>query len=183
MTEPAGHQEPEEPEELAPDGPTQLVESPEGELQERLSTGTATLLLAWLIGIGAASALLAAWIFSATLLDQRMGLGDLFSGTGYYIGLFGAAGPTVLWLTGRAQGHSFGWFAWTAAKIGLAMIGSIIVVAALGAVMLGAALSTDSVLAAAVLIGLTLVLSVLWALATWSADRYIARARVEGEKR
>ena len=34
--------------------------------------------------------------------------------------------------------------------------------------------------AGSALIGLTLVLSMLWALATWSADRYIARARVEG---
>lgn len=164
---------------LPEDGPTQLVESGDGEFEERLSTGTATLLLVWLIGIGAGSSLLAAWLFSDLLLGQRLTLGDLFSGTGLYISLFGAAGPTVLWLSGRAQDHGLGWFMATAAKIGLAMIGSIIAVGALGAVMLGSALTRDSVVGAAVLIGLTLVISVVWALATWSADRYIARARVE----
>jgi hypothetical protein len=174
---------PEEVEHLAPDGPTQLVEGAEGELEERLSTGTATLLLVWLIGIGAASALLAVWVFAELLLGHRLGLGDLFGATGFYVGLFGAAGPTILWLTGRAQGHSLPWFALTAAKIGFAMIGSIILVGGLGALMLGASFSGDSLVAAAVLVGLTLVLSALWALATWSADRYIARARVlEGER-
>ena len=53
--------DPERPPDLAPDGPTELVEGSDGELVERLSAGTATLLLVWLIGTGAASALLAAW--------------------------------------------------------------------------------------------------------------------------
>ena len=101
---------PNEPPELAPDGPTELVEGADGELVERLSAGTATLLLIWLIGTGAASALLAAWIFAAMILGQRLGADDLFSSTGFYVALFGASGPTLLWLTGRAQGHSLGWF-------------------------------------------------------------------------
>jgi hypothetical protein len=170
--------EPTEPPELPADGPTELVEAGDGELVERLSAGTATLLLAWLIGIGAGSALLAAWIFAAVLLEQRLGLGELFSGTGFYVALFGASGPTILWLAGRAQEHGLGWFLLTAAKIGLAMIGSIIAVGALGVLILGGGLTSDSLLAAGVLMGLTLVLSVLWAVATWLADRTIARARV-----
>lgn len=168
------------PPDLAEDGPTELVEGRDGELEERLSTGTATVLLVWLIGIGAGSSLLAAWLFSDLLLGQRLHFGDLLSGTGLYISLFGAAGPTVLWLSGRAQDHSLGWFLLTAAKIGLAMIGSIIAVGALGALMLGSAMSGDTAIAAGVLAALTLAISVLWALATWSADRYIARARIEG---
>jgi hypothetical protein len=168
------------PPQLPEDGPTELVEGRDGELVERLSTGTATLLLVWLVGIGAGSSLLAAWIFAATLLGQHLGVGDLFSGTGFYIALFGAAGPTILWLTGRAQDHSLAWFAWTAAKMGVAMIGSLIVIGGLGIVMLGGSLGRDSFVGAAALLGLILVISVIWALATWSADRYIARARVEG---
>ena len=96
------------PPDLAPDGPTELVEGNDGELVERLSAGTATLLLVWLIGTGAASALLAAWIFAALVLDRRLGAADLFSSIGFYVALFGASGPTLLWLTGRAQGHSLG---------------------------------------------------------------------------
>ncbi|HEX6138901.1 MAG TPA: hypothetical protein VF013_00370 [Candidatus Limnocylindria bacterium] len=162
------------------DGPTELVEGRDGELVERLSTGTATLLLAWLIGIGAASALLAAWIFSALFLDERLGLDDLFSGVGFYVALFGAAGPTILWLSGRAQSHGLGWFLLTAAKIGLAEIGGTLLIAVLGILMLGGGFGGAALPAALLLIGLTGVLSVLWALAVWSADRYIARARVEG---
>jgi hypothetical protein len=33
--------------------------------------------------------------------------------------------------------------------------------------------------AVGLLLGLTMAMSVLWAFATWSADRYIARARVD----
>jgi len=172
---PGGERTPNLPE----DGPTELVEGKDGELEERLSAGTATLLLAWLIGIGAGSALLAAWLFSAVLLEQRLGIDDLLSGTGLYVGLFGAAGPTILWLTGRAQDHSLGWFVVTAAKMGVAMIGSIIAVAGLGVLILGGGLTADSLVGAAVLIAVTLVLSILWALATWAADRFIAGARVE----
>jgi hypothetical protein len=173
--------EPGPPANLPEDGPTELAEGRDGELVERLSTGTATLLLVWLMGIGAASALLAAWLFAAVVLEQRLGLDDLFSGVGFYVALFGAAGPTLLWLTGRAQGHSLAWFAWTGAKIGMVMIGGTIAIGVLGVLMLGGGIGPAAVPGALSLIGLTLVLSVLWALATWSADRYIARARVESE--
>lgn len=171
----------EPPPQLSGDGPTELAEGRDGELVERLSTGTATLLLTWLVGIGAASALLAAWAFSALFLDERLGLDDLFSGVGFYVALFGAAGPTILWLTGRAQGHSLAWFGWTAAKIGFVMIGGTVAIGAAGILMLGGRFGGGALPAVLVLIGLTLVLSILWALAVWSADRYIARARVEGE--
>src|SRR5512132_3344486 len=80
------------PPELPPDGPTELVEGSDGELVERLSTGTATLLLVWLVGTGAATALLAAWLFAAVVLRQRLGVGELFSSLGLYIAVFGAAG-------------------------------------------------------------------------------------------
>ena len=169
----------EEPPELAPDGPTEMVEGTDGELVERLSAGTATLLLAWLIGTGAASALLAAWFFAFLVLDRRPGPDVLFSSTGFYVALFGASGPTLLWLTGRAQGHSLGWYLWTAAKIGLAMIGSILVVIVVGLLVVGAAIGSGFLPASGILLGLTLLLSVLWALVTWSADQYIARVRVE----
>jgi hypothetical protein len=167
------------PPDRAPNGPTELVEGNDGELVERLSAGTATMLLAWLIGTGAASALLAAWIFAALVLDRRLGAADLFSSIGFYVALFGASGPTLLWLTGRAQGHSLGWFAWTAAKIGVAMIGSILLVVGLGLLMVGAGIGPGFLPVSAILVGLTLLLSMLWALVTWSADRYIARERVE----
>jgi hypothetical protein len=160
-----------------------MVEGSDGEVVERLSTGTATLLLAWLIGTGAASALLAAWLLAALVLDQRLGPGQLFSSLGLYVALFGASGPTLLWLTGRAQGHSLGWFGLTAAKIGLTMIGSILGVITLGLLLLGVTIGARFVPLAAVLVGVTLILSALWAVVTWSADRYIARARVEGSER
>jgi hypothetical protein len=173
----------EEPPQLPPDGPTELVEGSDGELVERLSTGTATLLLAWLLGTGAASALLAAWILAAVVLRQRLGADQLFSSLGLYIALFGASGPTLLWLTGRAQGHSLGWFGLTAAKIGLAMIGSIIALFVVGPLVMGVSIGPGFLPLAAILVGVTLVLSGLWALVTWSADRYIARARVEDTNR
>jgi hypothetical protein len=169
------------PPKLAEDSPTELVETDKGELVERLSGGTATMLLVWLIGIGAGSALLAAWIFAEVVAKQRLGIGALFSGFGLYVGLFGASGPTVLWLAGRAQGHSLKWFAWTAAKMGLVMIGIVIVAAVFGILVLGGGINGGHLALALVLIAITLVLSFIWALATWSADRYIAHARIEGE--
>jgi hypothetical protein len=161
-------------------GPTELVEGQDGELVERLATGTATLLLIWLVGVGACSSLLAAWIFAAVILGQRLGLDDLLSGTGFYVALFGASGPTVLWLAGRAQDRSLGWFLLTAAKIGLAMLGGSVLIVILGSLLLGSSIGPGALPAAALLVGLTLAMAVLWALATWSADRYIARARVLG---
>ena len=61
------------PPQLAEDSPTELVEADDGELIERLSGATATVLLVWLIGVGASSALLAAWIFADAVLGQLAG--------------------------------------------------------------------------------------------------------------
>jgi hypothetical protein len=169
------------PPKLAEDSPTELVETDDGELMERLSGGTATMLLVWLIGIGAGSTLLAAWLFAAVVLGQHLRIGALFSGFGLYVGLFGAAGPTVLWLAGRAQDHTLVWFAWTSAKIGLLMIAIVIAVTAVGILILGGGFGSGTPQVAAELVAITLLLSLVWALATWSADRYIARARIEGE--
>jgi hypothetical protein len=168
---------------LPPDGPTELVEGSNGEMVERLSTGTATLLLAWLLGTGAASALLAAWLLAALVLDERLGPDQLFSSLGLYVALFGASGPTLLWLTGRARDHSLAWFGLTAAKIGLVMIGSIIALFLLGPLVMGVSIGPGFLPLSAILVGVTLILSALWAVVTWSADRYIARARVEGADR
>ena len=173
------------PEDLPPhlpeDGPTRLVEGTDGELVERLSGGTATLLLVWLLGVGAGSALLAAWLLAALVLRVRLGTEHLFGAPGLYVSLYGATGPTVLWLTGRAQGRSLGWFVVTAAKIGLVMAGILVGGLLLVTVVMGAALGGGALRVTVGVFGFTLVASVLWALATWSADRYIASARVVSE--
>ena len=169
---------------LPEDGPTRLVEGTDGELVERLSGGTATLLLVWLVGVGALSALLAAWLLAALILSVRLGTEHLFGAPGLYVSLYGATGPTVLWLTGRAQSRSLGWFMVTAAKIGLVMAGILIGGLLLVVVVMGAALGGGAVPVTLAVFAFTLALSVLWALATWSADRYIASARVipEGDQ-
>ena len=172
----------EPPPQLPEDGPTKLVEGNDGELVERLSGGTATLLLVWLIGIGAGSALLAAWLLAALLLKVRLGSEHLFGAPGLYVSLYGASGPTVLWLTGRAQGHSLGWFILTAAKIGLVMAAILIGGLLLVTVVMGAVLGGGAVRLTLAVFGFTLAVSVVWALATWSADRYIASARIESER-
>ncbi len=166
---------------LPDDGPTRLVEGNDGELVERLSGGTATLLLVWLIGIGAGSALLGAWLLAALVMDMRLGPEHLFGAPGFYVSLYGASGPTILWLTGRAQGHSLGWFVVTAGKIGLVMAAVVIGGLVLVGLVMGAVLESDSLSVMAGLASLTLIVSVLWALATWAADRYIAGARVVSE--
>jgi hypothetical protein len=161
------------------DGPTELVEDDRGELVERLSGGTATLLLLWLIGVGALSTLLAAWAFIWFVTGERLGAGALFGGFGFYTALAGAAGPCVLWLAGRAQGHSLGWFAWTAAKIGLVMVGFVVlVVLAITLVMANSLPGIGAVQIGALMAVLAVILSQVWAVATWAADRWIARARV-----
>jgi cation transporter-like permease len=162
------------------DGPTELVEGAEGELVERLSGGTATLLLVWLIGVGALSTLLAAWTFVWAVTGQRLGVDALFGGFGFYTALAGAAGPCILWLAGRAQGHRLGWFAWTAAKIALVMV-AIIAVLILGAtvIMAGTLPGAGAVVAATVLAIGAVLLAQVWAVATWAADRWIARARLD----
>jgi len=161
------------------DGPTELVEGPEGELIERLSGGTATLLLVWLIGVGALSTLLAAWVFVWIVTGERLGVGALFGGFGLYTALAGAAGPCVLWLAGRAQGHSLGWFAWTAAKIGLVMVVLVaMAVLAITVIMAGVLPGIGAVQVGGLMALMAVILSQVWALATWAADRWIARARV-----
>ena len=161
-------------------GPTELVETEGGELVERLSGATATLLLIWLIGIGALSTLLAAWIFIWIVTGERLGVGALFSGFGFYTSLAGAAGPCVLWLTGRAQGHSLGWFAVTAVKIALVMVAVILAVVLLSTLVMTGLIPGPGVLPAiGLMVLMAIVLALIWALATWAADRWIARARVQ----
>jgi len=161
------------------DGPTELVEDERGELVERLSGGTATLLLVWLIGVGGLTALLAAWLYVWIVSGERLGAGALFGGFGFYVAVAGASGPCILWLTGRAQNHSLGWFVLTAAKIGLVMAAILLVVVSAAALLLvGAVPGVGALLAAALLVAFTLILSLVWAVAVWAADRYIARARV-----
>jgi hypothetical protein len=171
--------EPSEPDrEPNPDGPTELVETDDGELVERLSFGTATLLLVWLIMVGAGTALLAAWAIAAVFLDQRLGPGDLFGEFGFYVALYGATGPTVLWLTGRAQNHGWQWFVVTAIRIGLFMSVLTFLFGGLVTLVLGNGITVGiAILGLAVLVA-TLLISVLWGLATWAADRWIAQARV-----
>jgi hypothetical protein len=162
------------------DGPTEVVETESGELIERLSGGTATLLLIWLIGVGALSTLLAAWLFVWFVSGQRLGMEELFGGFGIYTALAGAAGPCVLWLAGRAQGHSLGWFMLTAAKIALVMMGLVLVFIFGAALVMGGAIPGPGALlgAAALAVG-AVILAQVWAVATWAADRWIARARLE----
>jgi hypothetical protein len=164
------------------DGPTELVETDEGELVERLSGGTATLLLAWLIGVGGLSTLLAAWLFIWAVTGERLGPGALFGGFGIYTSLAGASGPCVLWLTGRAQGHGIGWFMLTAGKIALVMLGAILfLIFAATLVMAGVLVGPGALPAVGLMVAMTLVLSQIWAVATWAADRWIARARVSAD--
>ena len=169
------------PPQLPEDGPTRLVEGSDGELVERLSGGTATLLLVWLIGVGAGSALLAAWLLAVLVLRVRLGTEHLFGAPGLYVSLYGATGPTVLWLTGRAQSRSLGWFMLTAAKIGLVMAAILIGGLVLVVLVMGATLGGGALVVSIAVFGFTLAASVLWALATWSADRYIAGARIVSE--
>jgi hypothetical protein len=169
------------PPSLPDDGPTRLVEGTDGELVERLSGGTATLLLVWLIGVGAGTALLGAWLLAVLVLRVRLGAAELFGAPGLYVALFGASGPTVLWLAGRAQGRSLGWFLLTAAKIGLVMDGILLGGVLLVSAVMGVAFGGGAPLVATALVASTLVVSVVWALATWSADRYIAGARIAEE--
>lgn len=166
---------------LAVDSPTEMVEDERGELFERLSGSTATILLVWLIGVGALSTLLAGWLLVWAATGEQLGVDALIGGFGFYVALAGASGPCILWLTGRAQGHTFAWFAVTAAKIALTMVAIVIVMIAIAAVVLGGSLpSTGALAAAGLMVGMALVLSLVWAAATWSADRWIARARIRG---
>lgn len=161
------------------DGPTEVVETEEGELVERLSGGTATILLIWLIGVGALSTLLAVGTFVWVLSGRGLGLDVLFGGFGIYTSLAGAAGPCVLWLAGRAQGHTLGWFMQKAAKIALVMLAVVLLMVLLAAlIMAGAVPGPGALLLIGLAVAIVLVLSQVWAIATWAADRWIARARI-----
>jgi hypothetical protein len=170
--------EPEPDREPNPDGPTELVETDDGELVERLSFGTATLLLVWLFIVGAGTALLAAWGIAALVLGQRLGPAQLFGEFGFYVALYGATGPTVLWLTGRAQGHGWPWFVATAIRIGLFMSGLTIAFGALVTLVLGNGITVGIAILGLTVLLATFLISILWGLATWAADRWIAQARV-----
>jgi len=162
------------------DGPTEVVETDDGELVERLSGGTATLLLTWLIGVGALTTLLGAWIYVWLVTGERLGIGALFGGFGVYTAVAGAAGPCVLWLTGRAQNHGLAWFLVTSAKIALVMLGVVLLFILLAAaVMAGAIPGAPAIVAAVLMALLAIPLSAIWAVATWAADRWIARARLD----
>jgi hypothetical protein len=166
------------PPDLPPDGPTELVENERGELVERLSSGTATLLLIWLVGVGGLSTLFAAWLFVWLVSGERLGVDALFGGFGLYTGLAGAAGPCVLWLTGRAQGHRLAWFVFTAAKIGLVMIAIVVGVVLVATLVLAGRLPSPGAAAAVgLMVAMALPLTAVWGLATWGADRWIAGAR------
>ncbi|MDQ3880218.1 MAG: hypothetical protein M3295_03975 [Chloroflexota bacterium] len=166
---------------LADDGPTELVETDAGGYVERLATGTATLLLVWLIGTGAGSALLVFWAATALVFGRRLGIAELFSAIGFYVAIYGASGPVLLWLAGRAQGHSLPWFLVTAMKIGGLMAASLLALGVLGSVVVGAGMGDGALAVTGILLGGTLALALVWSLATWSADWYIARARVRTE--
>lgn len=167
------------PPDLPPGGPTELVEDERGELVERLSSGTATLLLIWLMGIGALSTLLAAWLYVWGVVGVRLGIGALFGGFGLYTAFGGAAGPCILWLTGRAQGHTLGWFLRTAIKIAWAMVVILLAVIFLATLLLSGGLpSLTAIAAGGVMAAAAVPLAASWGLATWAADRWIARARV-----
>lgn len=172
--------DPQPPPQLPPGGPTELVEDERGEMLERLSGGTATTLLVWLVGVGALSTLLAAWLFVWIVTGERLGIGALFGGFGIYTSFAGAAGPCVLWLAGRAQGHSLGWFMLTAAKIALLMVAIVVAVILIATVVLaGTVPSLAAAGAALIMAAMAVMLSQVWAGATWGADRWIARARVK----
>jgi hypothetical protein len=161
-----------------PEGPTEVVETDSGELVERLSAGTATLLLVWLVIIGAGTALLGAWLVALLVLGERLGPGALIGDFGFYVALYGVTGPTVLWLSGRAQGHTARWFVWTAIRIGLFMSVLTILFGGLVILVLGRGFTGGHVVLAVAVLAMTLGISVIWGVAVWAADRWIAQARI-----
>jgi hypothetical protein len=176
--DPAPAPEPGPEPEPNPEGPTEVVETDSGELVERLSTGTATLLLVWLVMIGAGTALLGAWLIALVVLGERLGADELLSEFGFYVALYGAIGPTTLWLSGRAQEHGVRWFVLTALRIGLFMSILTIVFGATATFMLGRGIGPGVIPLAVAVLVVTLAASVLWGLGTWAADHWIAQARV-----
>src|SRR5438105_5125381 len=174
MTGPEGSPTPDGP--IAPDGPTKLEPNEKGELVERLSGGTATLLLVWLIGIGAATALLAVWLLVYLLSGTRLGIDALFGGPGFYTALAGASGPCVLWLAGRAQGHGLGWFVLTAVKLGLVMLAILLAFVGVSMPVFGFLPGPGAPVAAVTALVLPPIAAVSWGLVAWPAGRYSAPA-------
>jgi hypothetical protein len=130
------------------------------------------------VGIGALSGLLGVWFYVWLISGQRLGIGALFGGPGLYTAIAGGSGPCILWLAGRAQGRSLAWFMWTSAKIGLLMIGVVLVGVVMIALISGVLPGIGILILALIAAAFSLLISVIWALATWAADRYIARARI-----
>ena len=113
-----------------------------------------------------------------TMSFLKLGIDALFGGPGLYTALAGAAGPCVLWLAGRAQGHDLRWFLITSAKIGLVMLGTVLVFFLVSMLIFGFLPGPGAPTAAVAALVLTLVATLIWGFATWSADRYIAEARL-----
>ena len=67
---------------------------------------------------------------------------------------------------------------WTAVRIGLFMSVLTIVFGSMVTVVLGAGITTGHLILGVSVLVATLVMSVLWGLAVWAADRWIAQARV-----
>ena len=95
---------------------------------------------------------------------ERLGLDALFGGFGLYTSLAGAAGPCVLWLAGRAQGHSLGWFMRTAAQIALVMVVLVLVfVFGVAIVMSGAVPGAGALLGAVAMAAGAVLFAKVWA--------------------
>jgi hypothetical protein len=69
----------------------------------------------------------------------------------------------------------------TAVKIGVVMLAILLGFVGVSMLVFGFAPGPGAPLAAATAFALTLVATVIWGVATWSADRYIARARLSVE--
>jgi formate hydrogenlyase subunit 3/multisubunit Na+/H+ antiporter MnhD subunit len=67
---------------------------------------------------------------------------------------------------------------WTSAKIGLLMVVVVAVGVVLIALISGALPGLGVLVLTLIAAAFSLVISLIWALATWAADQYVARARM-----
>ena len=67
---------------------------------------------------------------------------------------------------------------WTAVRIGLFMSLLTVVFGSMVTVVLGAGITSGTLILGVSVLVATLAMSVLWGLAVWAADRWIAQARV-----